>query len=615
MLQPNHMKLRPLLPARLAPTCLLAFLAATAAAAFAATAPDTPLPPLTDLVDDQTMFALVVPDAPALVRGWDASPFARTWNDEQVVKFFGPLRTQLKLDTWDDQAKAATGKTVRELIALAKGQAILAVPATLVTDAVAGKALDAPPVFIAIEFGDNAAIVEKLANDAALKNEGLHVETTNYAGVLVHTSQPPEPKDGGKPRMPNVTAMCRGIFLSSPSYDRVCAAIDAIHKGGLSNALGRSEHYLRAQKRAGSSHLVGYVDLQALYPVLDAALQTATAGQEGGPVNPKTLLATLGLDVMHDACFTAEFADSGVRMTSSLDYGEEKGLVRLLTYGPGAAPRPAWIPAKWIGAGTGDFDFRAAYAALEQLLADASPPASGFVQAQLAQLNQQLGIDLKRDLIGSLGTEFVSGYALPPGTSPDQAPSFAELDQLIAVSVENPEAFTKALDALKGLLGPQAEQILVKREYLGNTLYSFTPPPEAKGARGYTYAVANHYFLLGIGSPATVENALQGMDGKHDSFWDRKDIRAALADAPETACVVQVQDLHQLVGSLFELLTKLPLPPVGPAGSDSPAGAVFDISAKPDAEHIARYWGLASSYTLKDSHSLFSVIRLSNPAP
>ncbi len=601
------MKLRHLL----ASAGLLALLAATLTPGRAAAAN----PALTDLVDDQTAFALVVPDAPALVRGWDVSPFARTWNDEQVVKFFGPLRAGMKIDTWDDQAKAATGKTVRELLALAKGGAILAVPTSFFADLAGGREPEDPPFFIAVELGDNAAVVEKLATDAAAKTEGLRVETTNYAGVLVHSELPPSPKEGAKPGMPSVTAMCQGIWLLSPNKDRVCAAIDAIHKGGLSNALGRSENYLRAQKRAGSSHLIGYVDLQALYPVLDAALQKATAGQEGGPVNPKTLLATLGFDIMHDACFTAEFGDSGVRLTSSFDYGEEKGLVRLLAYGPGAAPRPAWIPAKWIGAGTGAFDLRAAYAALEQLLADASPPASGFVQAQLAQLNQQLGIDLKRDLIGSLGTEFVSGYALPPGTSPDQAPSFAELDQLIAVSIENPEAFTKALDALKGLLGPQAEQILVKREYLGNTLYSFTPPPEAKGVRGYTYAVANHFFLLGIGSPATVENALQGMDGKHDSFWDRKDIRTALADAPETACVVQVQDLHQLVGSLFEFLTKLPLPPVGPAGSDSPAGAVFDASAKPDAEHIARYWGLASSYTLKDSHSLFSVIRLSNPAP
>ena len=602
------MKLRLLLPA-LAACCLFPL------SSFAATVPAPAAPALTDLVDDQTAFALVVPDAPALVRGWDASQFARTWNDEQVVKFFGPLRTQLKIDTWDDQAKAATGKTLRELLALAKGGAIVAVPASALGDLAGGKDPEDPAFFVAVELGDNAAVVEKLAADAAAKADDLHVDTTKYAGVMVHANLPPPPKDGAKPGTPVVTAMCQGIWLLSPNKDRVCAAIDAIQKGGLPNALGRSENFLRVQKRAGASHLLGYVDLQALYTVLDAALQKSTDGQEGGPYNPKTILATLGFDALRDAYVTMFFGDAEVRLTSGLDYSEEKGLVRLLAYGPAAAPRPAWVPAKWIGVGAGTFDSRAAYAALEQLLADASPPASSFVQAQLTQLNQQLGLDLKRDLIGSLGGEVVSGYALPPGASPDKAPALTAMDQVFAVSLENPESFANSLEALKGLMGPQADKILVKRDYLGSTLYSFTPPPEAKGARGYTYTVANHLFLLGIGSPATVESVLQAMDGKHDSFWDRKEIKAALADVPEAACAVQVNDLHVLVGSVFGMLTQLPIPPIGPVAEGGTPGAFFDAAAVPDAEHIARYWGLASSYLLKDSHSIFSVVRIANPAP
>ena len=105
--------------------------------------------------------------------------------------------------------------------------------------------------------------------------------------MLVHTQTPPVPKAGGRPgaAMPTVTAMCDGVWLSSPSYERVCAAIDAIRKGGLSNALGRSEGYLRAQKRAGAAHLVAYGSFPAIYPPLLAGLKKAfpPAGTEGGP--------------------------------------------------------------------------------------------------------------------------------------------------------------------------------------------------------------------------------------------------------------------------------------------------------------------------------------------
>ncbi|MEI6862342.1 MAG: hypothetical protein WCL04_08825 [Verrucomicrobiota bacterium] len=565
-------------------------------------------PPLADLVDDQTALALIVPSAPALVKGWDASPFAKTWNDEQMVKFFAPLRQQMQIDHWDEQSKAATGKTIRELLALAKGGAIIALPSSFIADIMESKI---PPILLAVEFGDNAAAFEKLAADAASQNTNLRVETTNYAGILVHTSTPP-PSKNGAPVVPDVSAMCQGIWLFSPSYARICAAIDAIKRGGLANGLGRSEAFLRAQKRTGETQLVGYGNFAALYPSLLNALTKALppAGAAGGPpFTAEGLLKGLGLDVLHEAYYAVNFGAKETTISGGLGWSDERGLVKVLAVGPGAAVRPEWASAKWISVASGKFDLRAAYVALEEVIEAINPQLAAQIQGEIKNTGAQMGIDLKRDLIGSLGSDLVSAVAMPADANPEQPPALDKLDQLFSLSLENPEAFMKAVEAVKHtVFGDAVEQVFIKRDYLGQTLYTYNPPGPAgaPAERGFTYAIANRTAFVAMGSPAIVETALQAMKEKRPVFWERTDVRAALTSAPNGANTVEVEDMRVVVTSLLGMLGSLPLPA---------QVQLVDAAAKPDFAHIARYWGLSSGYGVKEAKGFFSVNRIANPLP
>ncbi len=587
-------------------------------------------PPLTDLVDDQTAFALVVTDAPGLVKGWDLSPFARTWNDAKVANFFGPLRKDLDIDRWDDEARSATGKSIRELLALAKGGAMVAGSASFLADAMSGKGPADPDLLIAVEFGDNAAVVEKLISDASAKNENLRVETTNWAGVLVHSSQPPAPKigvrldasgspvaqinAGGRPGsiLPGVFAMYQGIWLGSPRYERVCAAIDAMKRGGLPNALGRSEPYLRAQKRAGEAQLLGYFSFPAIYPALLSVAQKSLpppGTADGPPFTAEGLLKGLGLDALNAACITLNLGTKETRMTYGLDWSEDRGLTKLLAFGPGAAARPDWAAEKWISVSSTKFDLRATYAALQEMLAAISPQLFAMAENEIKNAGTDLGIDLRRDLLGSLGPDIFTAVALPVDANPDQPPALDQLDQLLAISLENPEALTKAIDAIKhAVFGEGVDQVLTKRDYLGQTLYTFNPPtqPGAPAARGFTYAIANRTLLVGVGSAATVETALQGMKETRPAFWARPEVRTALGGLPDAASSIQVQDTRVIMAGMFGLLAGLPLPP---------GAGMVDASARPDLTLIARYWGLSTGYSLKDAKGFFGVSRLAYPPP
>jgi hypothetical protein len=577
-----------------------------------------PSVPLVNLVDDQTVFAFSVTDAPALLRGWDAGPLASTWNDPQIVKFFAPLREELHVEEWDDDSREATGLSIRELFALAEGEALLAVP-SFDFSKLGDKT--PPPFLLALEVGGQSAKIEKILSDSLAK-KNIVDETELFSDVKVHTRPISGAANNAEASAAQSTiswATVDGIWLLSADKARVFAAIDAIKQGGVSSALGKSERFLRTRERVKGAQSLAYLNIPAIYPALQNAVTAAKAksGAGGNPMglDPETVFNALGLDALGEGYIALRVDDKETRMDAGLIYGEERGLLKLIAYQPGPAVQPDWIPAKWPSVSTAKFSLSKAYAGLEELLDSVSPMLSGMAQGQIRTFNKKLRIDIKRDLIGSIGDDLISAYALPPGLEAGAVPAWTEMDQLIAFSLSNPVAFTKSVDALKSLAGPAAEKLFTKRDYLGNTLYTLNQPAPAEGAkpaRGFSYAIANGTLLVGIGSPATVESALQGMASAQGLFWKRDDVKAALADLPADASGLQVQDLRVLIASLVE--TAVQMQEAENAGKPADEQKRYlDLTARPDSDVIARHWGFSSGYVTRTSEGLFSTTRLAHP--
>lgn len=577
--------------------------------------------PLVNLVNDQTLLVISVSDTPGLLRGLESSPVSSSWNDPQIVKFLAPLREQMKIDEWDEKTKEATGLTVRELLALAEGQALFALPAF---DFSKFESDTPPPFLIALEVGGQGSKIEKILADSAAK-ESIKEETETFSGVKVTvrpvTSKPKDADAEDAPSTPRFVAwaIVDGIWLLSAEKESVFAAIDAVKQGGVDAALGKNERFLHTRERAGDAQALVYVNIPAIYPLVrDAvAAQKAKAAKAPNPmgIDPETMLKAFGLDALGEAFASLQVSEKETRMDFGLFYAEERGLLKLVAYQPGPAPQPDWIPAKWPSVSTMRFSLPKAYAGLEELLEEISPMISGMAQGQIRAFNKKTGIDIKRDLVDSLGNEIVTSYALPPGVEPGAVPPWQEMDQLISVSLANEPAFSKSVEALKKLAGPAAEQMFLKREYLGNTLYTLNAPtpPGGKAPRGFTYAIANNTLLVGIGSPATVEAALQGMASAQGLFWKRDDVKAVLAGLPADAVAVQVQDLRVMIASLIETGVQFQEQTAAEQSDGSPKKTFFDVSARPDEETIARHWGVAGSAVIRTGEGLFSTARFPHP--
>jgi len=568
--------------------------------------------PLTNLVDEQSPVVISLHDVPALVKNWGQNPWSKTWNDTQIKKFLAPLRAQMKVDAWDELSKAENGHTVSELLAMAKGDALIALTGV---DFPLGDTAPADlPLLALIELGSNAKSVAAVITKADEK--GRNAPTTeDFAGVTLHLYHKSS-DEGGAEKL--VWAMADGIWFISPSKATVQKAIDALQRGRCATPLGESERFLRIKKQNPDAQLTLAVNMPALFPLLKNAIEARAQSTGAQPLGlpPGTILDAVGLDKINDCYLSALLGEDNTQFRGGLTYSELRGLFKLLAYRDGPVAQPAFVSAKWITATSACFSLPDAYAALRGFIDSLNPLVGGIVQGQIKSFNNQLGIDLERDLIGSLGAKLIVASAMPPGASADKPAPLTAYDQLYALALDNSPAFAKSVDALKRLAGPEPDKLFTKREYLGQTIFTAVTAQANPGQKTFSYAITPQYVFIAVGTSAILETALQGLDGKQPSLWQQPDVKAALADVPANACVFQYQNTRAMMGGIIETLLQIAPLMAGQTGADADdsedtlgkpnrSKSPFDLTAKPDAAAVAKYWNTSTGFVTRDSHGLY----------
>jgi len=567
--------------------------------------------PLVNLVDENAPLVLSIHDVPQMVKNWERSPWAKTWNDEQMKKFLAPLRSQMKVDQWSDECKAATGYTPTELLEFATGEAIVAVTNTdFSIDSEPEH--DKRPLLFAIEVGGNAAKIEKLIAENDEKEHQIS-RIEEFSGVKLHI-YPVSEKD---PTANFSWAMVDGVWLFSLSKTELTKTVDALKSGKNASPLGESERFLRIKKETGDANVTLLVNIQSLQPLIKASLESQAKKSGSNPlgVPPETLLSVLGIDVLRDLYLGLAMGESSTDCTGGLTFSECKGILKVLAYQDGPVPQPEFVSAKWITASTARFSLFDAYKAIRGLAEGLNPLVASMIQPQLKNLNQQLGIDLERDLLGSLGNELILASAMRPGATVDAPTPITDYDQLYALSLKNPAAFTNSIEALKRMAGPQAEKLFVKREYLGHAIYTYGPEGAPARQKSFSYAITPKYVFIAAGTPAVIETALQGLTGKQPTLWQLPEVKEALADVPDKAMIIQYQNTRAMIGGMIETYAQMATmyaarKQTSSENEDEPAAATkgsesLDLAAKPDAATIAKYWGNVAGYAWRDSQGLY----------
>jgi hypothetical protein len=604
--------------------------------------------PLVNLVSDNASAVVYIADTPAIMKNWPRTPWMKMWQDDQVRKYFAPMRAQLKVDDWDDRCKTYTGCTVPDLFGLATGQAIFVLSDLgAVLDAAKNKS--DPPVLVAVEVGDNQAKIEKLIADAEAKQEAeakdkdrRYSDTTEaFNGVTLHIRKL-QAQDSAK-QLPDIWAISDGIFYASPSKEFIQRTLAAAKQGGDDNPLGKSDGYRQMRQRVGDAQIIFFANLKAMYPAAQKAI-TEQKNPAAGPMaafDPTTLLRALGMDAADEFYVAATIGETSADFNAGLTYRERRGVTKLIEYSDGAPPRPQFVPGKCVSVSSLRFSLKNFYNTLEGTLGDVSPIFAGMFEGYVKNFNQRLGIDIKRDLIGNVGDQMIVASSLDEA-APADAPLNERISQFYAFSLENTSAFNAALESVKrGMFGESADKLFEKHSYLGHDIYAFSPPqppaadgepPRAAGP-GFAYAVTDHWAFFGVGSATPVENALQGLDGAQPSFWDKAEVkRNLLADLPDNARSLAYVDLGKVVPVYFDLIVQgmessrkmaaaraAELRSQNGDSTDQPdpseAGkSMVDDNAKPDAATLGKYWSYYRAYGYQDANGTYNLARIAYPA-
>jgi hypothetical protein len=472
---------------------------------------------------------------------------------------------------------------------------------------------------LALEVGENEARIQELIAAARAKNPSAGSETTeDYNGAKIHSFTPAAFAGAGgddamaadaeaapaKPADPLVWSLHQGRWFVSTDRALVAAALDALAAGGLSQSLATSPEYQKVLDRSGgAADMLALLNWKALYPGIVSAIEAARDPNEApNPlgIEPVNIMKAFGLDAIETFSVTAGTVGDLDRLDAALTYSEARGVVNLLAYRDGPVARPDWVPAAWFNVSSQNFSISDAYAELERILDRISPMVSGMAQGQLKTYERQLGIDLKRDILGSLGQSFVGAYALPAGADANQPPPIDQLDQFVGISLADAASFERTLETIKAKFLPPGDASPLKtRDYLGRKLHTFEPP--MPGARGVTYAITDGWFLLGLGSPGSVESVVQLLNAPNPgaSFWQRADVREALVATPPGAFSLQHVEIAPIMASLASALVQ-----VSEAQADE-EGRFVDPAAKPTREQLARYFKHTVSHGVRTAEGLF----------
>jgi hypothetical protein len=414
------------------------------------------------------------------------------------------------------------------------------------------------------------------------------------------------------------------VLFAATTKELLQQALVNQRRGGAAVPLTEANGFVAARRRAPDAAVFLYVNCQVIWPVLatmlDRRVPSGAAGQASLMVSPATILRALGCDALGVFSLTVDVGERSTEAQAALTYTAERGLVKLFANMNGVAPRPRFVSPEWAIISTSRFSVKSAFETVEEILRNTSPPLAGVLQAQILNLNRQLGLDFKRDFFGSLGDEMISAYA-PRGSDDPDAAELGQMDQLFAFSLNDRQAFAGAVEALKVQFGGGTESF-VSRDYLGETIYTLNASASGAASRVFSYAITKRYFLVSIGSAGAIETVIRGLGGGQPSFWEEPALQAALASLPPGASGVVYHDWKKLVPGFFDGLVRLSrsAPAADDDDSDGRGGKavgalvrLVDPSAKPSAESVARYWNYGIGATSREGNTLLSRYRVVYP--
>lgn len=567
-------------------------LLAIARASVAAQAPQDYLP-------SDTVFFISCPDLDRTAAAFKQTELHRLWNEPEVQQFVrqpidaAKAAIKAKIAQMKAEMGARSDLTSEDLQGVFGGHATLALLGLgLEQRQTAGESRVSmklhPPVVVVIGIRDPekyAATCSKLdaAMSAAPQAQAgqLTKEVTTIRGseVVVWSGK-------GKERLCRASA--KNMCVLTSTEDAMACVLD-----GLTGAAGQSTLSERHSLKAVQQRLGGKGCDFLMY------LDTAQVLRELGPVIPpdaSRALDVLGLSSVESLALGAAITPPGIKDAVYLHVpGERRGVFKLFPPGDVSRDLLQLVPANAQSARIGRFNFLRLWTEIDQAWSELHPVSYGQFQAGLERLEERLQLDIKQDLLATLGENFVVSAASSgaPGLGAltgmsllwevqDAARLRDALAQIRAATTPRPAA-------AKGKVPRRPAQQWRELPHGDLTIHYLTLRMPFVSP---SYAVTPKYLVLGL-QPMAVKQTIDRMSTAGPDIRTKPDFQQVSAHVAQSSVMLGYADIKQAALQAYVMLP-LAVGILQTKGANLP----IDMATLPTAQTVTKHlFGAAGALT------------------
>ncbi len=312
---------------------------------------------------------------------------------------------------------------------------------------------------------------------------------------------------------------------------------------------------------------------------IDMAALAKLAAKGNDPV--QKLLTELGVDGIKSLIYFSGFDNDATRTVIEMDApGPRKGLLSLLKGKPfrlkDVPPLPpdavSWSMTHLDLAATWDFGVTA----IEGITGMIEPGSVPSIQAGIKQLNETVGVDIRKDLLAALGDKLVVF------NSPGDGPLF--LGTTVMIKVKDTDKLQGAISQIvKSLAAKAGGQVaLKKRTYHGVELrevyvrekgFPFVP----------TYAIHDGWLIIGF-FPQCVQGQIQRSKGELEAWKPSPRTKQSLDQLPPEVLGMTYADP---VPTLRTIMSFAPL--IGGFYKSFEPESTFEVGSIPTTQEVTRH--------------------------
>jgi len=325
-----------------------------------------------------------------------------------------------------------------------------------------------------------------------------------------------------------------------------------MNKNDSSDSMVENENYLDLFEEIDQGSARIFMNFNALDSVMKEVEDSPDFEMPENPFGMTTskLIAGLALDSLDCIGIQIDPSDEKLVLASGAFFNRYEGIFSFFQHDNEEEVIPYdFIPSQAFTATSARYDMAMLWPTVEKIVKGLSPQLLLLMNSQIQAFEEQAGVAFRRDVLGSLGDEVMS-FSLLSGKAKTIEDFEKANPSFYGISLTNSKLFDRSLRSMIDSLAP-GNELFEDRVHKGVTVRKLRGLEESGVSLSYT--VTDNWLFLAMGEDNQLNQMINRLQGKGRSLWQKKEIKRALKNLPDSVGQLDYLDLDQMVSFLVPI--------------------------------------------------------------